>query len=111
MAKLLRQTVFELSDFFKVSFKRVETEDSIGRQSATKRLQSAASVDRKDKIHLFLKEQGHAKVSELTAVVGLSEGRVRDSLREMVSDGAVEKVGNKRYAYYVLKSNEGRLIE
>jgi len=36
-------------------------------------------------------------------VIGLSDGRVRVLLREMVSDGMIEKVGNNRYAYYILR--------
>jgi len=39
------QPIFELSDFFKVTFKRVETNSSIGRQSATNRLQSATTTN------------------------------------------------------------------
>jgi hypothetical protein len=39
----------------------------------------------------------------LSALSDLSDGRVRDLLREMVSDGAIEKIGDKRYAHYVLK--------
>lgn len=33
----------------------------------------------------------------------LSDGRVSALLREMVSDGTIEKVNNNRYAHYVLK--------
>jgi hypothetical protein len=30
-------------------------------------------------------------------------GRIRALLREMVSEGIIKKIGDKRYAYYVLK--------
>jgi len=39
-------------------------------------------------------------------IINLSEGRVRDLLREMVLDGTVEKVGKNRYAYYILKTTK-----
>jgi len=67
------------------------------------RLQSATTADRKRKVISFLEEYQQAKVLDLVNIIGLSEGRVRDMLREMVSDGTIEKVGKNRYAYYVLK--------
>ena len=72
-------------------------------QSAANRLQSVAPADRKRTVISFLEENGQAKVSDFVNVIGLSDGRVRALLREMVSDGAIKKVGNNRYAYYILK--------
>ena len=94
---------FELSDFFKVTFRRNNHDISIGRQSAANRLQSATTADRKKKVISFLEKNQQVKVLDLVNIIGLSEGRVRDILREMVSDGTIEKVGKNRYAYYVLK--------
>ena len=94
---------FELTGFFKVTFKRNPLDISIGHQSAANRLQSATTADRKSKIISFLEEHNQATVSDFISIIGLSEGRVRDVLRDMVSDGTIEKVGDKRYAYYVLK--------
>lgn len=34
----------------------------------------------------------------------LSKGRTRAILQEMVSEGTIVKVGDKRYTYYVLKA-------
>jgi ATP-dependent DNA helicase RecG len=95
---------FELTGFFKVTFKRNPIDISIGRQSTANRLQSATTTDRKSKIILFLEEHHQATVSDFISIIGLSKGRVRDVLRDMVSDGTIEKIGDKRYAYYVLKS-------
>jgi ATP-dependent DNA helicase RecG len=95
---------FELTGFFKVTFKRNPLNISIGRQSTANRLQSATTADRKLKIISFLEEHHQATVSDFISIIELSEGRVRDVLRDMVSDGTIEKVGDKRYAYYVLKS-------
>lgn len=53
---------------------------------------------------LFLEEHDQARAADLIPVVGLSNGRVRDLLREMVRDGTIEKIGDNRYAYYVLKT-------
>jgi DNA-binding transcriptional regulator PaaX len=44
-------------------------------------------------------------MADLIKIVGLSEGRVRALLCEMVSDGTIEKNGNNRYAHYVLIRN------
>jgi len=112
---------FEFSSLFKVTFKRNKPDTLIGRQSAVnrppigrqsaanrppigrKRLQPDTLSGRKRDIILFLEKRGQAKSSDFVNLVGLSEGRVRDLLREMISDGTIEKVGNNRYAYYVLK--------
>ena len=72
-------------------------------QSAVNRSQSDMPTDRKRAVISFLEEHGQAKASDMIKVIGLSDGRVRALLREMVSDGIIEKIGNNRYAYYVLK--------
>jgi len=101
---------FELSGFFKVTFKRNKPDAPSGRQSAANRPPigrhrppSAAPADRKQAVISFLEEHGKAKTSDFIEIVELSAGRVRDLLREMVNDGTIEKAGGKRYAYYVLK--------
>ena len=74
-------------------------------QSVANRPQSVATTDRKNTVISFLKENGQAKVNDFINLVGLSDGRVRALLREMVSDGTIEKIGETRYTYYVLKSH------
>ena len=71
--------------------------------SGRKRSQAVAMTDRKQAVIEFLKEHGQAKAPELSSVVGLSDGRVRAVLREMASEGIIEKISDDRYAYYVLK--------
>lgn len=71
--------------------------------SVANRPLSATAADRKKNIILFLEKNNQGKVSDFIEIIGLSEGRIRDLLREMVRDGIIEKVGDKRYAYYVLK--------
>ena len=100
----VKEPEFEFSGFFKTTFKRNGLEAPIGRQSAVNRPQSATRANRKLTIILFIEEQGQAKVSDFVEIIGLSEGRVRDLLREMVSDGTIEKIGNNRYTHYILKS-------
>ncbi|MCL1874982.1 MAG: helix-turn-helix domain-containing protein [Synergistaceae bacterium] len=95
---------FEFVGFFKVTFKRNETDASIGRQSVANRSQSVAPTDRKRAVMSFLEINGHAKVGDFMNLIGLSDGRVRALLREMMSDGTIERVGNNRYSSYVLKS-------
>jgi ATP-dependent DNA helicase RecG len=95
---------FEFAGFFKVTFKRSEAESSIGRQSAANRSLSVAATDRKSAVVSYLEENGQARVADFAGVIGLSDSRVRALLREMVGDGRIEKIGDKRYAHYVLKS-------
>ena len=94
---------FEFSGFFKVTFKRNENDISIGRQSVANRSQSVEPTDRKQVIISFLEKNGQGKVSDFIDIIGLSDGRVRALLREMVNDETIEKVGKNRYAYYILK--------
>ena len=94
---------FELSGFFKVIFKRAEIDSSIGHQSAANRLQSVAATDRKRAIISYLEEYKKGTSIDFVNIVGLSDGRVRALLREMVSDGLIEKVGKNRYTHYMLK--------
>jgi ATP-dependent DNA helicase RecG len=95
---------FEFSGFFKVTFKRSAIETSIGCQSVANRSLSVAATDRKRAVISYLEENGQARVADFAGVIGLSDGRVRALLREMVNDGTIEKIGDKRYAHYVLKS-------
>jgi ATP-dependent DNA helicase RecG len=94
---------FEFTGFFKVTFKRNEKDASIGNQSAINRQLSAMTADRKQFIIDFIEKNGHGKVNEFADALGLGSRRVRDLLREMVDDETIEKVGDKRYTYYVLK--------
>jgi len=109
------EPVFELNNFFRVTFKRPPIESvvpsntqavnsSIGRQSVANRSQSVVMTDRKRIVLSYLEENAQGKVSDFVDIVGLSDGRVRALLREMVSDGTIEKVGKNRYAYYVLRT-------
>jgi len=65
--------------------------------------QSVAQTDRKHIIISFLEENSKANVRDLANLIELSDGRVRALLREMVSDGTIEKVGTNQYTYYILK--------
>ncbi|MCL1873171.1 MAG: putative DNA binding domain-containing protein [Clostridiales bacterium] len=114
---------FEFTGFFKVTFKRNELDTPIGHQSAAKRpqpvttgnnqpnpaksgqirLHPATPADRKRVVISFLEENGQAKVDDYINIIGLSAGRIRDLLREMVSDGIIEKTGKGRLTHYVLK--------
>lgn len=88
---------FELSDFFKVTFKR-----NTAQSTATSDKQAIAS-DRKRVVLSYIEEHAQATTSEVSNLLCLSKGRVRAILQEMANDGMIEKVGDNRYAYYVLK--------
>jgi ATP-dependent DNA helicase RecG len=96
---------FEFTGFFKVTFKRSENDISIGRQSAANRPLSVTPIDRKQAIVSFLEKNGQGKISDFVNIVGLSDGRVRSLLREMVNDETIERLGKNRYAYYILKQS------
>jgi ATP-dependent DNA helicase RecG len=97
------EPAFEFDGFFKVTFKRHAADASIGHQSVGNRSLSVAASDRKHAVIDYLNEHGQAKVVDFVTIIGLSDGRVRALLRDMVSDGTIEKVGDKRYAHYILK--------
>jgi ATP-dependent DNA helicase RecG len=83
---------FEFSCFLKSHSKGM----SLMLLSVSNRSLSVASADRKRAIMAFLEEHGQAKAADFVHVIGLSDGRVRALLREMASDGTIEKVGDKR---------------
>jgi DNA-binding Lrp family transcriptional regulator len=71
--------------------------------TAVNRLLSATTADRKQFIIDFIEKNGQDKINEFADALGLGSRRVRDLLREMVNNGTIEKVGDKRYTCYVLK--------
>jgi predicted HTH transcriptional regulator len=98
---------FELENFFRVTFIRTPLDTSSGSQavaSGHKRLQAVAPADRKRLVIEYLEEHGQGKNPDFIDITGLSDGRVRALLREMVEDGTIEKIGDNRYTYYVLKA-------
>ena len=94
---------YEFTNFFKVTFKRNKNYDSIRRHSAANRPQSVTPADKKQAIISFLEENIQGRVSDFVKIVSLSDGRVRELLREMASEEKIEKVGNYQFAYYILK--------
>jgi ATP-dependent DNA helicase RecG len=93
------EPVFEFDGFFKVTFKRSAVDTSHPSSGS----QAVAKADRKREILSIIKTTGQASSSELARTVGLTSGRVRSLLRDLVNDGAIEKIGNNRYARYVPK--------
>jgi ATP-dependent DNA helicase RecG len=63
----------------------------------------ATLSDRKSAIMTFLEKNEKATSPEIAKHLGVSSNWVRTILRNMAADGKVEKVGDDRYAYYVLK--------
>ena len=77
----------------------VEKNESSGR----KRSQMVLPDERKNAVINYLKEFEQGTTPILVDVVGLSAGRTRALLREMVNDGTVRKIGDNRFTYYILK--------
>ena len=77
------------------------------RQAIGKRLTSDGdnikTNDKKRFILDYIKEHQKTTVSDASAILELSKPRIRAILREMATDGTIEKIGNNRYAHYVPK--------
>jgi ATP-dependent DNA helicase RecG len=100
------EPVFELSGFFKVSFKRnaaIQSTVAGDRQAIASDGQAIKTSDRKRAILSFIEEHHQATAAEIAVLLQLSKARIRAILQEMASDGTIEKVRNNRYAHYVLK--------
>ena len=100
------EPIFELANFFKVTFKRNITSRPIvpsDRQSIASDGQSLKTSDRKKTIQSYIETHGQATSSEIADLLSLSKARARVVLQAMARDHMIEKVGDNRYAYYVLK--------
>jgi predicted transcriptional regulator of viral defense system len=51
----------------------------------------------------YFEKHEQVTTKELSAIFELSGARVRAILQELTNDGKIEKIGNNRYAYYILK--------
>lgn len=94
---------FRLADFFKVTFRRPQADVSSGVQAVASGSQAVATADRKREILSLLESCGQMSSTALADKLGLTAGRVRAILREMVADGTIGKEGDNRYAQYVLR--------
>ena len=79
-------------------------------QAIDKRLTSdweaIESSDRKKQILTFISENGKTTSAQLANHTALTQVWIRAILKELVADGVIEKIGNYRYASYVIKNNE-----
>ena len=66
--------------------------------------QAIDAIEKNRLILSYIEERQKVTVAEISAILGLSKSRVRAILQEMSTDGKIEKIGNNRYAYYVLKT-------
>jgi len=101
---------FQFSGFFKVTFKRNINQPnvSIDTQALAIDTQAIASdtqatlSDRKSAIITYLETHEKLTAPDIAARFGVTNGWARTVLRQMAGDGTIKKVGNNRYAYYVL---------
>ena len=77
------------------------------KQAMGKRLTSYGDTKETSEKKLFilnyLEKQKKVTVLDVSGIIKLSKPRIRAILQEMSNDGTIEKIGNNRYAYYVLK--------
>jgi DNA-binding IclR family transcriptional regulator len=76
----------------------VPDQHSGGTQATPKR-----HSDKKSAVIGHLEAHGRATAPDIAKLFGVTDGRARTLLRQMAGDGTVEKVGDNRYAHYVLK--------
>jgi ATP-dependent DNA helicase RecG len=62
--------------------------------------QANKTSEKKNEIVNYAKEHGRVTVAELTELFGLSAGRVRAILLEMVKDGDLKKIGKTKSVHY-----------
>ena len=67
--------------------------------------QSIETIDSKKRIAELIKKNGKVTSSQLAKLTGLTPGRVRQILQQLVADGFINKVGDYRYAAYALKND------
>jgi len=89
---------FELDGFFKVTFKRENSQAVASDKKAIK------TSDSKINILSFIKKHKDATASEISIQLNLRKVRVRAILQEMTNEKTIEKIGKNRYAYYILKT-------
>ena len=101
---------FELSGFFKVTFKRnTAIQSTVSIETHSKLIRNPIDTpstlsDRTSAIITYLERHEKVTAPEIAALFGVTGSWARTVLRKMTNDGVIEKVGNTRYAYYVLKS-------
>ena len=73
-------------------------------KTAIKIKKSTINSDRVSTILEYLKQHGCGKNVDFSTLFGLSSQRTREILQEMIKKNLIEKHGDKRYTYYVLKN-------
>ena len=93
------EPVFDLFDFFRVTFFRNQSVSNNGASIISDR----PAIEYSDRYSLILKylaENGKGKNADFSKLLGLSSRRVREILQDMIRAGLVKKHGDRRYAYY-----------
>ena len=95
----------ELNNFFKTTFTRtpLQSATSSNRQAIVSDWQAIKTSDRVRLLLTYVEEHSQITTSEAAIILNLSKARSRAILQEMTNSGSIEKVGNNRYTYYVLK--------
>jgi len=62
------------------------------------------AMDKKQTVLTYIEEQAKATTSGISDFLDLSKNRAREILKEMVSDGLIERVGDNRDTHYVLSN-------
>lgn len=66
-------------------------------------LQSLKASGRKKQVFDFISNNEKATSSQIAEITELTQGRVRAILQELAADGLIVKVGDNRYASYMIK--------
>ncbi|MDR2524671.1 MAG: putative DNA binding domain-containing protein [Oscillospiraceae bacterium] len=90
-------------DIFKTIIPLAASEKQAKNKRIASEKQAKRISEKKQAVLAYLEEHSQVTVSDLTEMLGLSEGRIRAILLEMTKDGFIEKEGKTKSAYYVLK--------
>ena len=99
---------FEFSGFFKVTFKRNATHSAVTIYTQSKLNRNSIETqsklsDKKSAIITYLDTHEKLTARDIAALFGITGSWARNLLRQMASDGTIEKIGNYRFTYYILK--------
>ena len=70
--------------------------------------QSLETSDRKKQILAFISSNDKVTSSQLAKFTGLTQGRIRAILQELVVDDLIIKIGDNRYTTYTIKDLDAK---
>ena len=102
-ASYANNTNYTSSSDSQATAKRLPSDSQAAAKRQPSDCRALEASDRKKQIVEFIASNGKATSSQLAMLTGLTQGRIRRMLNKLAADGAIAKIGDNRYASYVLK--------